>query len=179
MRGVTLYFLLFLFFAVSCKKTSRPNNENEHEAINKVEFVFYQNGNLYRKFILEDPDGDGGAPPTRIDSIILQRASNYTAELFIKNISGGVEKDITALIRQQGTSHEFFYIPSGVNVTITKNDKDANNFPLGLNTTWTTGPAGQGSLLLKLMHKTGIKGPNDSPDKGHADIQINIPLKIL
>jgi hypothetical protein len=33
-------------------------------------------------------------------------------------------------------------------------------------------------VLIKLMHKTGIKGPADSPDLGHSDLQLVMPLKL-
>ena len=69
-------------------------------------------------------------------------------------------------------------IPSGVSVTIQKTDKDKNGYPIGFLSTWQTSNAGTGSILFKLMHKTALKGPNDGPNVGHSDIQLNLPIII-
>ena len=100
------------------------------------------------------------------------------AKIIIKNISNGVIKDLNTKIQEQGTSHEFYYLSEGLNMSITKKDKDANGYPLGFLTDWSINTAGEGKLTIKLMHKTLIKGPNDSPEKGHSDIEIIFPVKI-
>lgn len=169
LAGVSLY---------SCKKPSSANDENEHEAINKVVLTFSRPGTANLIFLAEDPDGDGGQPPSRIDTIRLVAGQNYSAEVRFINIVNGVEKDITPSIIAQGRSHEVFYIPAGVQLTIAKTDRDLSNFPIGVSTTWQSGPAAVGSVLLKLMHKTGIKGPSDSPDLGHSDLQLPMPIRL-
>jgi hypothetical protein len=72
-----------------------------------------------------------------------------------------------------------FYILSGLTFPIEKKDRDANGFPLGLITQWKTGNrVGQGTVLLKLMHKLLIKGPNNDSSKGHSDIAISFSLNV-
>jgi hypothetical protein len=164
--------------STSCKKASNPNDENEHEAINKVELAFSRQGAAAATFVMEDPDGDGGNPPSRIDTIRLSAGLTYTLDVRIKNIVSGQEKDLTPMIAAQGKAHELYFIPSGVGVTVVKNDRDASGYPVGLNSTWTVAGPGTGSILLKLMHKTGIKGPNDAPTVGHSDLQVVIPCRI-
>jgi hypothetical protein len=178
MRLLVLLISGSLLILASCKKTSNPNNETEHSAVNGVELIFRQGTNVVGTFVAEDPDGDGGSPPTRIDPITLTAGQVYTAQIVIKNISNGIVKDITPTIQQQGREHEFFYLPAGVAVTITKTDKDVNGFPLGILSGWTAGAAGNGSVTVKLMHKPLIKGPNDDPSKGHSDLQVVFPLRI-
>jgi len=170
--------LAMAVLSTACKKASNPNDENEHEAINKVELAFSRQGAAGATFVMEDPDGDGGNPPSRIDTIRLSAGQVYTLDVRIKNIVAGQEKDITPTIAAQGRAHEFYFIPSGVNVAVVKNDRDASGYPVGLNSTWTVGGTGTGSILLKLMHKTGIKGPNDAPTVGHSDLQVVIPCRI-
>ncbi len=171
--------LIGLCFAgsFSCQKASNPNDENEHEAINKVSLSM-TGGGTTATFVMEDPDGDGGNPPTRIDTIRLKTGQTYTSSISFINLSGGAERDLTSGISAQGKAHEVFYIPSGVTLTITKTDKDANGYPLGLNSSWVAGPTGTGSVLIKLMHKSGVKGPNDAPTLGHSDVQIQVPVRI-
>ena len=170
---------VFMILLGSCSKNvSNPNNENEHEAINKIEFVFAETSGASTSFIMEDPDGDGGNPPSRIDTIKLNNNKQYSLTIKIYNISSGVVKEVSATVLEQATSHEFYFIPSGVSVSIQKTDKDKNGYPIGFLSTWQTASAGAGSLLFKLMHKTALKGPNDGPNVGHSDIQLNLPIII-
>ncbi len=67
---VGVIYAVFMMLMVGCSKdVSNPNDENEHEAINKIELVFAETGGATTSFIMEDPDGDGGNPPSRIDTI--------------------------------------------------------------------------------------------------------------
>ncbi len=164
---------------LSCKKASMANNETEHQAINRIEMVFKQDGNTVATIVAEDPDGDGGNPPSRIDNINLEINKTYDVEVKFLNIINGVPKDITPTIIQQARQHEVYYILSGLSFSIEKKDTDTNGFPLGLISQWKTGNVGgQGSVLLKLMHKPLIKGPNDDSSKGHSDIAISFSLNV-
>lgn len=180
MSNIQKAFLICLSVALfaSCKKASHPNDENEHEAINKVELVFSRQGASVATFVIEDPDGDGGNPPTRIDTIRLAANQTHTLDVRIKNIVSGKETDLSPSIVSQGVSHELFFLPSGVAITITKTDRDAKGYPIGISSTWAAGSAGTGSVMLKLMHKPGIKGPSDAPTLGQTDLQIVIPCRI-
>lgn len=162
----------------ACKKAANPNDENEHEAINKVEMVFTRPGVGTTIFLIEDPDGEGGNPPSRIDTIKLNAGITYMLDVRIKNIVSGRETDLTSTIVAQGKAHEMYFIPTGITINISKNDRDASGYPIGLKSTWAVGTPGNGTLLLKLMHKTGIKGPTDAPNVGHADLQVVIPIRI-
>ncbi|MFM8591745.1 MAG: hypothetical protein ACKOA3_02475 [Sphingomonadales bacterium] len=180
MNTISKLMVMLLLVGVqttSCKKPSNANDENEHEAINKVMLTFSRAGAPNLVFLAEDPDGDGGLPPSRIDTIRLAGGQTYTTEIRFINIVNGLEKDLTPQIVAQGRSHEVFYIPASVQLTVTKTDRDLSGFPIGVSTTWQTGPPAIGSVLIKLMHKTGIKGPADSPNVGHSDIQLSMPIR--
>jgi hypothetical protein len=176
-RAMALTFLAGLLTS-SCKKPSNANDENEHEAINKVTLTFSRAGAPNLVFVAEDPDGDGGLPPSRIDTIRLASGQTYNTEIRFSNIVNGVEKDLTPSIVAQGRSHEVFYIPAAVQLTVTKTDRDLSGFPIGVSSTWQTGPIALGSVQVKLMHKTGIKGPADSPTLGHSDLQLFMPIRL-
>jgi hypothetical protein len=181
MRQKSVLTLIFLISLLqSCKKASNPNSENEHTAINGIELRFSQSGNLLYTFIAEDPDGDGGAPPSRIDTIKLPASVNpYNVQIIVKNISNGVVKEVNSKIQEQGSSHEFYYLPNLVDIAVNKKDNDANGYPLGFLSDWVANTTGQGKVTIKLMHKTLIKGPDDPPTKGHSDIEIEFPVKIF
>jgi len=167
-----LLVFAWMILLPGCKKPSDANDENEHEAINKLELIFRQPGQPDRLFVAEDPDGDGGQPPTRIDTIRLVAGQTYTVQFRALNIVNGVVRDISSTIQSQANAHEIFFVPSGLSFQIVKLDKDSRGFPLGLQSTWLAPVTGVGSVLVKLMHKTGIKGPADSPDLGHSDLEL-------
>ena len=165
--------------AISCKKASMANNESEHQAINRIEMLFKQGGTTVSTIVAEDPDGDGGHPPSRIDNINLDINKIYDVEVKFFNISNGVTKDLSSTILQQAKQHEVYFIISGLTLPVEKKDKDDNGFPIGLISQWKTGNAvGKGTVLLKLMHKPLVKGANDDPNKGHSDIAINYTLNV-
>ena len=164
---------------ISCKKASMANNESEHQAINRIEMLFKQGGTTVSTIVAEDPDGDGGNPPSRIDNINLDINKIYDVEVKFFNISNGVTKDLSSTILQQAKQHEVYFIISGLTLPVEKKDKDDNGFPIGLISQWKTGNAvGKGTVLLKLMHKPLVKGANDDPNKGHSDIAINYTLNV-
>lgn len=174
-----IIYAVFMMLMVGCSKdVSNPNDENEHEAINKIELVFAETGGANTSFIMEDPDGDGGNPPSRIDTIKLNSNKQYNLTVKVYNIASGVIKEVSSTILAQATSHEFYFIPSGVSVTVQKTDKDKSGYPIGFLSSWQTAGAGTGSILFKLMHKTALKGPNDGHNVGHSDIQLNLPIII-
>ena len=174
-----IIYAVFMMLLAGCSKlVITPNDENEHEAINKIELVFAETGGATSSFVIEDPDGDGGNPPSRIDTIKLNSNKQYNLTVKVYNIASGVIKEVSSTILAEATSHEFYFIPSGVSVTVQKTDKDKNGNPIGLLSTWQTSSAGTGSILFKLMHKPDLKGPNDGPNVGHTDIQLNLPIII-
>ena len=127
---------------------------------------------------MEDPDGDGGNPPSRIDTIFAITGKQYSVSVKLFNISSGVVKEVTASIVSQAAAHELYFIPSGITAVIQKTDKDKNGYPVGFQSNWQFSTTGSGSILLKLMHKTALKGANDGPNVGHSDIQISMPTII-
>ncbi|MBM3432542.1 MAG: hypothetical protein FJX92_06025 [Bacteroidetes bacterium] len=183
MKSASVTLLLFLAGMIllpSCKKPSDANDENEHEAINKLELTFRQANQPDRVFIAEDPDGDGGLPPTRIDTIRLSVGQNYSVSFRALNIVSGVERDITPTIQAQANAHEIFYVVTGLGLQVVKLDTDSRGYPLGILSAWTTpSNMGTGSVLIKLMHKTGIKGPNDPPNIGHSDLELPMRIEIF
>lgn len=162
----------------ACKKTENPNNENEHEAITTLSLIFKLNNAVIDTFVFDDPDGDGGNVPVRIDTIKLMANTNYTAEVLLTNKTKNPPSDVTGTIKNQANAHEMYYLTDSP-IQITKTDKDISGFPLGLQTIWVTTNGFTGTVRIKLMHKPLIKGNNDNPNVGHSDIDITMPLQVL
>lgn len=176
-----IYFtILYMFVLSSCEDPEDANNENEHEAITTVAIYVSKTGIPTDTFYFDDPDGDGGNPPLLTDTIKLDTQSTYSVSLRFFNKTKYPTSDVTPTIQEQSTSHEVFILPTNAEFAITRTDKDAVGFPLGLLSIWQTANIPiQGSVRIKLMHKPVIKGSNDSPEKGHSDIDVIFPLKIM
>ncbi len=173
-----LIFSLMLLLVWSCDKAESPNNEQEHEAITSMALLI-TNTNFNDTIWFDDPDGDGGNAPVLRDSILLNDSSTYQVSIRLFNKTKTPVQEITEVIRQQGGSHEFYFLPDQINLLVSKVDRDENGFPLGLSSVWQTQQADSGSIRIRLMHKPLIKGPNDAPEKGHSDIDIIFPIQIL
>jgi len=181
MKRNTLYGLIFLLVLgfTACNNVEKANNENEHEAVTTVSLVFKINDAVVDTFLFDDPDGDGGNLPVRIDTILLNSNSSYSVEAILTNKTKNPPSDVTQTIRRQGSSHEFFFLPNFSGLAIQKTDVDQLGLPLGLSSVWTTNnELSFGSVQIKLMHKPIVKGPNDGPNVGHSDIDITMPIKI-
>jgi hypothetical protein len=177
MKINSILSILLITMLYACKDTENANNENEHEAITTLELQFSKNGIPSDTFYYDDPDGDGGNAPIKIDTLVLDTQTTYTLKIRLLNKTKNPVSDVTPTIAEQGTAHELFMIPTSGVVNIIRTDKDAAGFPLGLSSIWVTGNISSvSSVRFKLMHKPVIKGPNDTPDKGHSDIDVTLPL---
>jgi hypothetical protein len=90
MKQVKRIFIgaFFLSCLIGCSKSvDKPNDENEHESINKIELIFSESGGTTKTFSIEDADGDGGNPPSRIDTIVAQPNKQYTVAVKLYNIT--------------------------------------------------------------------------------------------
>jgi hypothetical protein len=167
-----------LLLAGCSKNSSNPAEDTNHAAITTVLLQFKQGGVTQFEYGFDDPDGDGGNAPTRKDNIVLPRGQTYEVSLVLQNKIGGTVKDMTTVIRDAGHYHEFFYLPTGLSIDITKNDKDKLGFPLGMQTTWRTpAAAAAGTLKLKLQHLLVKKAVNQ-PTDGHSDINVDFNVQI-
>lgn len=173
------YLLASTILLAACNKnSSNPAEDTDHSAVTTAILQFKQGGVVKFEYGFDDPDGIGGNAPTRFDKIVLDKGQTYTVDLVLQNKTGGSTKDMTASIRSAGKYHEFFYLPQGFSINITKEDKDELGYPLGMQTTWVTpsSPA-NGTLRFTLQHLL-IKKAVNLPTDGHSDIAIDFLLEI-
>ena len=166
-----------VLFMTSCKKDN--DDENEEELITTVILSFVERGTTtVRTATWRDLDGDGGAAPT-IETIALQNGKIYDVGIGLLNEQETPPENITDEVRDEDDEHQFYYLPSGVSVVVNGLDTDANGWPLGLTSVWTTNATGTGTMRVVLKHKPdGQKGPNDPIGVGDTDIDINFPVQI-
>lgn len=164
---------LLMMFTGCLDKVRKPKPETEHEAITTLGLVFSTAVEVVDTVWFDDPDGVGGLPPQRWDSIQLQTNKAYNVQVLLLNKTKTPAQDIAPIILNQGFAHEFFFLPQGMDVQIEKTDRDGLGFPLGFLSKWTSGNNNQpGTMRVKLMHKPSVKGPNDSPNLGHSDVDV-------
>lgn len=175
-----------------CDKDPEP--ENIPEEITKIVLTFSATGAA--PIIVEANDPDlGGPQPIVIGSIALNANTTYT--LSVEFFNGFYEPtdpeyNITEEVEEEGAEHQLFFrwsdgvfsSPTGVgNIettgTVNYNDVDANNLPIGLSTTWTTGSSTTGkSFRIMLKHQPDIKSATSTYADGDSDLDLTFPISI-
>ncbi len=172
-----------------CKKdedddpVTPPPPVNEEEVINKIMLHFHsQNDVEHLHFEFLDADGDGGADPV-IMADTLSRDSVYSVELELYNTTVSPVDTVTAEIEAESDVHQFFFQPSGANVTVAYADVDANGLPVGLASVWTIGAASNGTITVTLRHEpnktaTGVSSGDITNAGGETDAEVTFPVVI-
>lgn len=173
-----LSFLLTGLLFSSCKKDVDPPNEEELITTVKLRFTEVGGAGTVSTFTFKDLDGEGGAPPSIFQDIILAPSKVYTLVISLSNESVSPAEDITAEIAAEALDHQFYFVPTGVNVTVSNLNTDSRGLPLGLTSTWTTGGASTGNMKITLKHKPGIKAAGDPVTKGDTDIDLTWVTKV-
>lgn len=170
----------------SCKKDKDdpvPPTVNEEELITTLVLHFHSaGGSEHKHFRFSDLDGDGGNAPV-ITADTLSQDSIYHVGIMVLNESATPVEDITAEILAEGTVHQFFFHANGGDATVAYDDLDANGSPIGLNTTWTIGAPGNGTITVTLRHGpdkngAGVSGGDITNAGGETDIEVTFPLFI-
>lgn len=175
-----------------CDKDPEP--ENIPEEITKIVLTFSATGAAPIIVEANDPDLDGPQPIV-IGSIALNANTTYT--LSVEFFNGFYEPtdpeyNITEEVEEEGAEHQLFFSwsdgvfssPTGVgNIettgTVNYNDVDANNLPIGLSTTWTTGSATIGkSFRILLKHQPDVKSATSTYADGDSDLDLTFPISI-
>jgi hypothetical protein len=164
MRTTLLSAILLL---AACGDDGGPDG-NENELITTVILTF-QGGASEDTFEFDDPDGDGGDPPT-IDPLNIP-AGTYTVTVAFENRLESPPEDITAEVADESDEHQVFLTGTAVDgpasdqpgapFTHTYADQDANGLPVGLENTIVAG-SGTGELTVTLRHMPPV---NDQPTK--------------
>ena len=164
MRTTLLSAILLL---AACGDDGPPGG-NEGEVITSVILTF-QDGPSEESFEFDDPDGDGGDPPT-IDPVNIP-AGTYTVTVAFENRLESPPEDITAEVADESTEHQVFFTGTAVDgpasdqpgapLTHSYTDLDDNDLPIGLTNQILAG-SGTGELTVTLRHMPPV---NDQPTK--------------
>ena len=175
-------FLMLTTVLVSCKKDAHEHNDEEVITTLRLTFAPVGGGtNLVYQY--DDADGPGGNQPTK-EEIVLQPNKSYNVSLQLLNKTVNPAEDKTNEIKQEGTSHRFYYEPAaGSNITVSGLDNDANGVALGLTSNWVSGAAATGKIKITLRHYGGnppSKAATDpvNSNKSSTDLEVEFNTKI-
>lgn len=184
MKPISYLILAFLFvIGVHCNNDD-PTPVNEEELITTLTLTFTPaSGGDPVIFQFKDPDGIGG---TQAQLFVDTLAANttYTGSIALLNESVNPAANIGAEVEEEGDAHQFFFqISSGLELNYSYNDQDINGDPVGLETNWTTGNAGSGTLKVILRHEpdkeaSGVSGGDIALAGGETDIEVEWPVVI-
>ncbi len=184
-----------LLFLSSCKKDD-PQPENIPEAITTATFTFTPTTGAPVIVTAIDSDGDGPKDRVLSGPINLVKNMPYTLTITLINELAkptDPEFNVTEEVEEEGDEHMFFFAwtnnaffnPTGNgNVdnrsdAVNYGDKDANNLPLGLQTTWTTiDISSSGTFTVKLKHQPGLKSATTTSSDGESDLDVTFNLNV-
>ncbi len=167
--------------SLSCVSDDLPVLINEDELITTVEYRLTNTMDASNVVILRsvDADADGPDAPIITTTGTLRVNSSYTGAVQFLNESTAPVEDITEEVAEESDEHEVFYITTAAGIQITKTDTDSSGNLLGLQTTFQTGSAVDGELLILLRHEP--KKPNNgtlSDAAGETDVQVSLPFTV-
>lgn len=169
----------------SCSDDDKATPVNQEEVITTVE-VTLTNGSNVVTLIQKDLDLDGPDAP-EITGGTLAANTTYTGIIRLLNETKTPVEVVSEEIEesaQEKLEHQFFFgVNSGLLGTFAYSDVDANDNPIGLNFTFTTGNASTGNLSVTLRHlpnksAAGVSSGDITNAGGSTDASASFPITI-
>ena len=184
MKTIKLLAILFIssLTLVSCSDDDdhdHHDHDHENEVITTLEYTLVNAADSNDVVVMTayDPDGDGGVDATyEVDGPLTANAT-YSGSILILNENEEEDMtddhyNVTIEIKEEADEHEFFYIVNDVDITVKIEDVDSKGYPLGIDTTVTTGESGEGTLTIILKHEpTKPNDGNSDNAGGSTDIE--------
>ena len=189
-----LYAVLTLFIFTACEEDeAAPEEENEVEVFTDVKLVFTPaGGGAAVEAAAQDPDGAGVQELQVLGTINLAANTEYTLTMVIENCLESPCELMNEEIEEEDDEHQFFFAftndvftsPAGngnidsASDPLNYNDADGNGNSLGLNTSWTTGSASNGTFTVQLQHQPDVKTATSGATDGDTDFALTFNLNI-
>lgn len=175
-----MYSAAALAFAVgiSACDGDDPAPVNEEEVITTLNVTLAPNGGgtpVTLRFF--DADGDGSGAPIKTVSGNLEADKTYTGVITLSDDSKSTPVDITEEVAEEADDHLFCFTVTGSNLTVTATDKDSQNLPVGLTSSWVTTTAGNTSVKIVLRHQPETKN-GQCPGSGDTDVEVDFDVII-
>jgi hypothetical protein len=177
------YSFLFATLLLSSCSDDDPTPTNEEEVITTLVVDLTPAGGsgasaVQLKFY--DADGDGSTAPVVTPTVgQLKAGVTYTAAITLFNETESPVGNITEEIEEEKNAHLLCFTATGTDVTVSYLDKDDNNLPIGLSSSWVAGSAGSaGTIRVALRHQPGVKN-GECPGPGESDMDVTFPLQVI
>jgi hypothetical protein len=179
--------LLGIAVLAGCKtdkdnELTAPAPVNEEELITDAYLRFHDNnGNTYQWHAsavggLEQ----GGESGLQITADTLPANTLLQVEIILLNRSVTPVDTVSQEVLDEGEEHQFFFLSTNTNITISYADQDANGHPIGLHSTWQTGAPATGQVTVLLRHEpdkgaAGVSDGDITNAGGSNDLQVQFP----
>ena len=177
------YSFLFATLLLSSCSDDDPEPTNEEEVITTlVVDLTPANGSgasaVQLKFY--DADGDGSTAPVITPGVgQLKAGVTYTAAITLFNETENPVGNVTDEIKEEKNAHLLCFTAAGTDVAVSYLDKDDNNLPIGLSSSWIAGAAGSaGTVRVVLRHQPGVKN-GECPGPGESDMDVTFPVQVV
>lgn len=195
LRLALLASVIFTISVLSGCDDDDPQREDTPELITKAILTFTPDAGTAVVVTATDPDGEGVQDITVDNPINLVANEDYTLSISLLNELAQPSDptyDIGEEVEEEAGEHIFFFEwtsdlfvdPAGNgNIDsraddVNYEDHDENSLPLGLKTSWTTGPASSGTFRVVLKHQPGLKSPTSGSSTGETDLDITFEINI-
>jgi hypothetical protein len=174
--------LFFLFFATSCED-EMPDVDGEEELITTLTYTLTsEDGSDTAVLTFKDLDGDGGNDP-EITGDTLQSNTIYNGQITLLNESETPVESITEEIEEEDDEHQLFFSSTDDLVSVSYEDADDANNPIGLSTKLTTTVTGTTDLTITLRHlpmkdAENVAAGDITNAGGSTDIEVTFPVTV-
>ncbi len=92
-------------------------------------------------------------------------------------------KNLTGEILSEGDKHQFFFNSTITGLTVSYDDRDSTNNPIGLSNKLHTSASGSGVLKVTLKHEpnksaAGVSSGDMTNAGGETDAEISFPITV-
>lgn len=167
--------LLVIFTILACEE-DKIIVPHQNESINKI-VLNCTSLDSTESITIEYPLSKEITPPK------LRANTTYTTRLRTYNVLADTIHDVTQQIELKKEANQFFYTPKSTSISIEYKDVDANEQPVGLETTLITTSATQTQIEIQLIHHPVKSVDNNTISNpaavgGTTDFKFNLDLTV-
>lgn len=177
---LTILFLAVLTFT-ACEKD--PKDPEEQEVITTLRYTLTpDSAGTPVVLSFEDLDGDDGNEPIIMGGTLAANQT-YSGTFEILNESLSPAENVKEEIEEGDEDHQFFFQSTVDGLSVAYTDQDAEDNPVGLTTTLTTGSVGSGTLTITLRHEpnktaSGVADGDITNAGGETDIEVQFDIDV-
>ena len=179
--SIVCSMLIMSVILTACKKTPIDNPQPvQQELITTIRLNVTNSSGFNKSFNYKVLNGFNSSEPgiKLVEDVELLPATEYNVEVTVLNEADTPAQNITDEIISENTEHLFLHqsLPEtgAGSIAFSDGNKDDNGAPFNRTVKFTTGAAGDGTLIVTLKHQPTNKNAN-TPDEagGETDAQAS------